>query len=742
MNIFRKQPFLRVMICLSAGIIIGNHGFVNPPDSLLLVLILISTAIFIGFYLRKSDSNYSRRWVPGLFSSIAILLSGWLLTSIRMPVTVENTVTATVSARIKTLEYRESDRIRMLVKPLDTSDSLALKSSDLLMITVSGLPNDSLREGDVISFSGNIRPLPIPANPYAFDYGRYLRHKGVSGVVYLRPSDIILDLKAKTSLRTIPAQVRAWSFRTFYRYGLSDKATALAQAMLFGDRSGIDRDLNDSFIKTGVVHILSVSGLHVGIIQLFINYMLLPFFRKSGSTRWLISTSALLGYSFITGFSPSVSRAAFMFSVVSAGKVSNRPSNIYNLICLSASALLAINPLTFFDAGFLLSHAAVVGIAGFYKPINELFSFRFVLWRQLWSLVAVSVAAQLTTLPISIYIFSAFPTWFVISNLAIVPLCTPIMLASIATLVFSPLPFMARIFAGLDNDLLILIAEFTGAVEQLPGNYVENLWLSFPLMLVSYLAILALYLVIRTPSFKNSAFFLCLCVTLVAGINVQNFIKLDSCELVVYSASTGFVADIASEGVVFNIRTAGIDPVNLAYMRNSYVKRKAIRPAKCDSLVIQSSEEAEIRHFLLGGHSFLLLSGNGPLNPKSALLLTAVTYPDYSMTHLKHHSPANSPVPLPEPPDNYSSDLAPGPGEDPEKSRTLIIAGRIAGDPELILDSYKCSKVVIGFNCPRYFSEKWHKAAQSRGIGFYEVYKNGAYIKDCSTKPKRNLNVK
>src|SRR5690606_23291943 len=82
-----------------------------------------------------------------------------------------------------------------------------------------------------------------------------------------------------------------------------------------------------------------------------------------------------------------------------------------------ASALLVINPLTLFNVGFILSHAAVVGIAAFYKPINNLFSFRAIMWRQLWSLVAVSVSAQLTTLPISVYLFSAFPTWFMISNL-------------------------------------------------------------------------------------------------------------------------------------------------------------------------------------------------------------------------------------------------------------------------------------------------------------------------------------
>jgi competence protein ComEC len=722
MNIFRKLPFLRVLICLAAGISVYNYAPVLIPDSVLLVLLLVSTATFITLYLRKSDSDYKRRWIPGLFSSIAIFLTGWLLTSLRMPAVLEESTTATVSARIMTLEYRNNDRIRMLVKPLNTSDSLVLKSRDLLMLIVSGLPGDTLHEGDIISFTGAIRPLPKPANPYAFDYGRYLRNKGVAGIAYLPSSDIILALKAKTSLRTIPAQVRAWSLRTLFRYGLSDQAAAIAQAMLFGDRSGIDRDLNDRFVKTGVVHILAVSGLHVGIIQLFINFMLIPFFRKSSSIRWLISSSALLGYSFITGFSPSVSRAAFMFSVVSAGKLSNRSSNIYNLICLSASALLVINPLTLFNVGFILSHAAVVGIAAFYKPINNLFSFRFIMWRQLWSLVAVSVSAQLTTLPISVYLFSAFPTWFVISNLTIVPLCTPIMLATIAVLLFSPLPFVARIFAGFANDLLIFMVDFTGAVEQLPGNYIENLWLSFPLMLVSYLAILGLYLVVTTPSFKNISVFLGLCVALIAGINVQNITKLDSCQLVVYSSSRGFVADIASNGNVFNIRTNDVDSASLAYTRNSYMKRKAIRPRKCDYLVLQASGESEIRFFNVGEHSFLLLSGTGSVDPKSALI------PYYSWDPIVYPYPnslkGNS---------DTSQLTAQDPAiEAPVRDITLIIAGRIIGNPEQIIDYFQCSEVVIGFNCSRYFRDKWQKAAQDRGIGFYVTYENGAYLKDCS----------
>lgn len=261
-----------------------------------------------------------------------------------------------------------------------------------------------------------------PRNPSQFNYAGFLANKGIYHQAFLRPNDYVLySTKSTWSLSETFAQLRSGLIKNLSF--LSNKTRPVAEALLLGYKENLDHEVREIFAKTGTMHILAVSGLHVGIIYKVVDLLLMFLLGVRYGKPMKVSMVLLViwSYALLTGLPPSVLRASFMFSLVAIGTSLNRPNNIFNNVLASAFVMLAISPKLIFDVGFQLSYAAVFGIisiqpflAQWFRPKNQIIKFT-------WDLITVSFAAQIATLPFTLYYFNQVPLIFPISNLIAIP---------------------------------------------------------------------------------------------------------------------------------------------------------------------------------------------------------------------------------------------------------------------------------------------------------------------------------
>jgi competence protein ComEC len=235
--------------------------------------------------------------------------------------------------------------------------------------------------------------------------------------------------------------------------------------------------------------VLAVSGMHVGVIFLVMSY-LLGFMDKKRGTRIaksLIIIVFLWFYAFVTGLPPSAIRATFMLSFVVLSKVVNSNTQTYNNVFAAAFFMLLYSPYFLFDIGFQFSYLAVLGIV-YYQPKFSMY-FRNKHVRAAWSLLAVSLAAQLTTTPISLYYFNYFPNYFWISNIVVVPAISWIIYLAFGLFFTSQVPYLNDIIAMATTWTIRIINEFIFFIERLPYAVTDNIWVDGWQLITVYVAI-------------------------------------------------------------------------------------------------------------------------------------------------------------------------------------------------------------------------------------------------------------
>lgn len=262
--------------------------------------------------------------------------------------------------------------------------------------------------------------LEFDALPKRFDYSQYLKSKRLWFTAFAKVSDSIYVSNTVHQGFAAVANIRE-SVRRKINELLGDyDVSGLYSAILLGDKSLLSDKTQDDFSALGISHFLAVSGLHIGIIYLILSLVL--GLQKYKRHKYLVIkiSMVLLGiwfYALLSGFSVSVTRAAFMFSCFLIAKAMAREGNSFNILCFCAAVNICLNPDVVFDVGFQLSYAAVASIVVLYPKVQALLVFKYKGLNLMWDAICVSCCAQLGTLPIVIYTFGFFPVWFLISNL-------------------------------------------------------------------------------------------------------------------------------------------------------------------------------------------------------------------------------------------------------------------------------------------------------------------------------------
>ena len=259
--------------------------------------------------------------------------------------------------------------------------------------------------------------------------------------------------------------------------GMSGEELDILKAILLGDDDTLDPELKTSYSSAGVSHILCVSGMHVGVIFMIINFLLKPLdlFRRSRILKTILVMLVIWIYAHITGLAPSVTRSATMFTFVAIGQLLRRNTNIFHSLFASMFILLIINPLLLFEVGFQLSYLAVAGIVLFQPKLAAVYTCKTRFGNYIWGLVTVSVAAQLGTSPISIYYFARFPNYFLLSNLSVITLSFAVIITGISLLPLSLIPVIAQYASWLLTKEISLMNRIIRFIEQLPHAVTENI---------------------------------------------------------------------------------------------------------------------------------------------------------------------------------------------------------------------------------------------------------------------------
>lgn len=351
--------------------------------------------------------------------------------------------------------------------------------------------------GDVVAFKGDVKPYDLPMNPEQFNYKQYQANHNIYHTAYLNSDAWEKVGTDKNFLFASIYQVRDMFLQVLRRYVKDENDFGVATALMLGYRDYLSDEVMRAYSSAGAIHILSVSGLHVGIMFLMLNFLLS--WVDERNRKLVIAKSVFIivfiwFYACLTGLSPSVLRSATMFSVIQIGTVLLRHQNMYNVLTGSALLIILFNPLIVTDVGFQLSYLAVVGIVYLYPMINGWASFgkagkpkhKDAEWYRkpylivkhdkawllqnwffssLWSLIAVSIAAQLATAPLALYYFHQFPWLFLPANIVTVTVSNFIMFFGTALFAFSWLPYINDALAYCFDSLLHILNVFTFMVE-------------------------------------------------------------------------------------------------------------------------------------------------------------------------------------------------------------------------------------------------------------------------------------
>ncbi|RED50191.1 competence protein ComEC [Seonamhaeicola aphaedonensis] len=350
-------------------------------------------------------------------------------------------------------------RIREVLKPSDyynkyVIDILKINDTEVKGKLLLNIEKDTLKPtlkvDEIYITKTDFKNLIHPLNPNQFDYKKYLEKKYIYHQLFIKNQSLLKVSSNVHTLLGLANNIREYINIKLQPYYFEPNELAIINALFLGQRQDISEEVYSNYTNAGAIHILAVSGLHVGIILLILNFILKPIERlKRGYLlKTILLISILWSFAIIAGLSASVTRAVTMFSIVAIAMNLKRPTNIFNTLAISMFIILLLKPLFVFDVGFQLSYLAVFAIVimdpllyNIWKPKNWLLD-------KYWHTLTITIAAQIGIIPVSLYYFHQFPGLFFISNLVIVPLLGIILGFGILVLLLAVLNILPQFVAS------------------------------------------------------------------------------------------------------------------------------------------------------------------------------------------------------------------------------------------------------------------------------------------------------
>jgi competence protein ComEC len=421
-----------------------------------------------------------------------------------------------------------------IVEVIRIGDS-SVTGKTLLQIRKDKTQNIDYTIDDRLLVSAQIAKIRPALNPEQFDYSEYLKTKEVHHQIRILPRDLIQHKKGKTSLRGFAERLRKHITKEVSLRSKGKDELSIFKALVLGDRIDIDRELYNQYIDAGAVHILAVSGLHVGLIYLLLLFVLKPVNRIPFGSYLLplIIIISLWAYAFVTGLSESVIRSVTMFSLFAFVQLIQRRTNTLNILFLSYFILVLISPIRIYRIGFQLSYLAVFFILWIQPMINSLYRPKYYLDRLFWGILSVSLAAQLGILPLSLFYFHRFPGLFLITNSVVLPFLGLLLGGGFILIVMTILNILPEIVSDGYWLMIELLNSFIEWVSANDSFVIENIHYSLEKTIFSYLFMITAIMLWKVPNYRNIVSSL-ISLLLLIGVFIFNRIENSKNELIVF----------------------------------------------------------------------------------------------------------------------------------------------------------------------------------------------------------------
>ncbi|MDX9903617.1 MAG: ComEC/Rec2 family competence protein [Bacteroidales bacterium] len=459
----REIPFLRLFVPLCAGVIVGE---LLPRFAV--AAGITALAAFVVMTWRLSRKEFFSDTLFGLMLSLFIFSAGYLLrlNDLRRCDHLEES-RRTVTVRLSEYPHKKnaSFSFRAAIISVAGSDGITAPRGSLLLYFISDTLPSRWQPGDQLQLHLTPRMIRNSGNPCEFNYRRYMEGRGIRYTGFFRARDIAGHMPATRLTVRERSQRTAHALITlFAEAGLHDEGLGVVTALTLGDRDLLDREHLEAFARSGVMHIMAVSGLHVGMISMALSWMLFFLRGRLKPLRAVITVPLLWVFAFITGLSPSVLRATIMFTFLQAGTLTRRPPSSMNSLLASAFIMTAARPAVLFEAGFQLSYLAVAFIILFYSRFSGLVRPGNRVIRYVWQVTALSLVAQAGTMALTVRLFNIFPLLFPLSNILVVPITFLVLMLVLMLIVTSPVPFLSSFTALLLDRLAGLMLRITGTI--------------------------------------------------------------------------------------------------------------------------------------------------------------------------------------------------------------------------------------------------------------------------------------
>ena len=489
-----KNPFVRIVFPYALGII--AHLYVNIPGIVCVAAVCLLLLLAVFFYRMHLSMRFG--WVTGMTLFAAIVAIGFATAEFaeKPPVPYDaNNYKCNYRACITNTpsEGERAYKVDLQVEAVKVYGEWQNFDTKIVATIIKDSLARQLKPGQTIIFNSKIDSLNAPKNPFGFDYSQYLQLNGVQGSIFLNSGEWQIDDESVRGIKQHALNMRQKLVDILRNAGLSGNEFGLASTLVLGYKNSIDAEVKQAYMNAGAMHVLAVSGMHVGIVCSVLEFLMTILGGSILLTlKRIIIIVLLWAYAFITGLSPSVLRATVMFTFVMLARLINREISIYNSLAASAFLLLCIDPSLLFKASFQLSYAAVTGIVFFQPRITRLIRIRNKPLRYVWELTAVSIAAQISTLPFCLYYFERTPVYFWMSNIIVSPGAAVMIFLTMILLAVSPVAILTKIVGFVTSAFAKAMNFMVMSIANLPFSTIENRYITvFQALLIAFAIISA-----------------------------------------------------------------------------------------------------------------------------------------------------------------------------------------------------------------------------------------------------------
>lgn len=507
-------PLAKVTIGFTAGIILSYYQ--NFSITIAVSALVISSLFLVTlFFLNRSNKNLSIYFGISVYLisfSVGILtllfhtekLQTTNYTHLENAFTNSNTITLTIREKLKGNDY--SDRYIALVNTINDK----IYSGRVILNVQKENSKNSLIIGNIIKVKTTLQHNSPNKNPNQFDYAKYLSDKQIYAQIYCHKSEVFVSSTIEKDIWFYTGKLHNRIVKHLEKASFSKNEMNVALALILGQQQEIAADIIQDYQYSGATHVLSVSGLHVGFIMLFISFILkpIPNNRKGSFIKLTAILTALGIFAVISGLSPSILRSVVMFSFLACGNHLRRNGNIYHTLLVSILLILLFQPYFLFDVGFQLSYIALFFILWLQPILKKLWTPKHKINIYIWDALTVSFAAQIGTFPLCLYYFHQFPALFFVTNIVILPILSFIMIAGIIVMIIAVFIIPPQIIIQIFQKSVFLLNYTIHIIASIESFVIKNISFNFYYLITFYLLTFSIIIYCKNRSYVKFVFIL------------------------------------------------------------------------------------------------------------------------------------------------------------------------------------------------------------------------------------------